>query len=486
MRIVKEYKKKYLSLSLTTRAVLWFTICNFVVKGISFITVPIFSRILSTSEYGTVTIYNSFQQVLMIIATFELSLGSYNKGILKYKECVSDYTSVILLLGNILTLVLFAIVVFFKNIFITLTDTNECVLLLTFVLFLLIPSYNCWLCRKRFNFDYKSAVGVTVGYAIITTIIPLLAVVFFSRTGLAKIVATLLTQIVFCIPFYIVSIRLDFRKKSFYKDVITYTIRYQLPLVFHALSFLALGQADRIMIGIMVGKSEAAVYSVAYSVGQVIILFQTSINQVFQPFRFKKMESDEIDDIRESTNVIVLMVALIVVAFSILSPDLMQMLFSDEYSNAISLMPPIIVSVFFIFLYNVFSDVEAYYNRTSYIMYASLIASLLNIGLNYIGIKIYGFKVCAYTTLICYILLSVLHYFFVINICKKNKIVTPIYNFKFILLISIALIIYMIIISFLIYYKLTLARYFVLLLLAFAVYKNKNIICRTFQKSKLN
>ena len=44
---------KYRSLSVQAKAALWFTICSFLQKGISFITVPIFTRLMSTEEYGT-------------------------------------------------------------------------------------------------------------------------------------------------------------------------------------------------------------------------------------------------------------------------------------------------------------------------------------------------------------------------------------------------------------------------------------------------
>ena len=44
---------KYRSLSVQAKAALWFTICSFLQKGISFITVPIFTRLMSTEDlYG--------------------------------------------------------------------------------------------------------------------------------------------------------------------------------------------------------------------------------------------------------------------------------------------------------------------------------------------------------------------------------------------------------------------------------------------------
>lgn len=55
MKINRIYK----NLSVSMKAALWFTICGFVQKGISFITLPIFTRLLTTAQYGIVSVYVS-------------------------------------------------------------------------------------------------------------------------------------------------------------------------------------------------------------------------------------------------------------------------------------------------------------------------------------------------------------------------------------------------------------------------------------------
>ena len=50
---MNKYIEKYKSMSVQARAALWFVACSFLQKGISFITVPIFTRLLTTDQYGT-------------------------------------------------------------------------------------------------------------------------------------------------------------------------------------------------------------------------------------------------------------------------------------------------------------------------------------------------------------------------------------------------------------------------------------------------
>ena len=77
---------KYRSLSVQAKAALWFTICSFLQKGISFITVPIFTRLMSTEEYGTYTVYLSWLQILTILTSLYLFNGVYDNAMAKYEK----------------------------------------------------------------------------------------------------------------------------------------------------------------------------------------------------------------------------------------------------------------------------------------------------------------------------------------------------------------------------------------------------------------
>ena len=84
---------KYRSLSVQAKAALWFTICSFLQKGISFITVPIFTRLMSTEEYGTYTVYLSWLQILTIMTSLYLFNGVYDNAMAKYEKQRDEYTS---------------------------------------------------------------------------------------------------------------------------------------------------------------------------------------------------------------------------------------------------------------------------------------------------------------------------------------------------------------------------------------------------------
>ena len=74
-----------------------------------------------------------------------------------------------------------------------------------------------------------------------------------------------------------------------------------------------------------------------------------------------------------------------------------------------------------------------------------MLGAVLNVILNYVFIKMFGYLAAAYTTLICYIFFSLFHYFCMKKVLKKHGENQNIYDTKKILLISIGLLIVMVV-----------------------------------------
>lgn len=419
-----NFVKKYRVLPITVKATFWFTVCNVLLKGISFISVPLFTRFLTSDEYGKMSVFYSFEQMFMIFATFEMYNGAYQRGYLEFHEDQEDFLESILLLSFFLTTICFSVVSLKHLFFEKLTQMPYRVLTIMFAYLLVQPAYNCWLTRERFQYNYFPVVLYTLLYAGLSTSVALVTVALIKPSAETKILATYSVQIFLCIPFLVkhVHIRKIYeRRKKFYK-YIKYALKFQGPLVFHSLSFLILMQADRVMIGRMVNNSKAAIYSVAYSMAFSVSILQTSINQVYKPFRYKALEEGEYDEIKKSTNSLLYLLAGGIFAFILLVPDVFKLLFTETYYESIYLIPVISVSIFYMFLYSIFTDIESYYHRTNYIAYVSVLCALINVILNYVGIKIWGYVICAYTTLFCYILFSVFHYIFTKKVCKEHNL----------------------------------------------------------------
>ncbi|MBR1658523.1 MAG: oligosaccharide flippase family protein [Synergistaceae bacterium] len=478
--------KKYKDLPVQIKAAFWFIVCNFMVKGIVFISTPLFTRILSTEDYGIVAVFNSYQQVILIFATFELSLGAYTKGYIKYDGRTKEFTTNLIIIGNIITFLCWLPFILIKDYFLKLTGVDTLCLLLMFVLFLVQPSYQCWMYRERYNYKYELVVIMTLLSATVTTFVPLYFVAFVSNSAKTKVAVTLICGVLFSVPFYISSLVSGgmVRERKFFLDNLRFCLTFQTPLVVHSLSFLILGQSDRMMISEMVGRSEAAIYSVSYSLAVVVSIFQSSINQVFQPYRYQKMQEGDDTAIRNTTNSLLILFAGMIINFILIAPETIGILFPKYYYDAIWVIPPVSVGIFFIFLYSIFVDVESFYEKTKYVMYASIVCAVTNIFLNYVGIKSFGYIACAYTTLISYILFAVMHYTFMKRTCRECGIDKKYFDIKRITAISSLVTIFGVGLAFL--YPYIALRYVIFAIVIIVIFIKKNEIKKLISIRKEN
>lgn len=105
--------KKFNNVSEPTKASLSYMVVSFIQKGLSFITGPIFTRLLTTEQYGQISVYQSWQQVFFIFASLCLSYGVFNNGMLDYRDDRDCFSFSLLVLSNIATIILALFIIIF-------------------------------------------------------------------------------------------------------------------------------------------------------------------------------------------------------------------------------------------------------------------------------------------------------------------------------------------------------------------------------------
>ena len=208
--------------------------------------------------------------------------------------------------------------------------------------------------------------------------------------------------------------------KIFYsKKFWIYALGFNLPLVPHYLSQTVLNSADRIMIERMVGESESGIYNLAYSLSLIMTLFNTALMQTLSPWIYQKIKEKKNKDIAPIAYITLVMIAAVNLLLILLAPEAVAIFASKEYYEAIYVIPPVAMSVFFMYSYDLFAKFAFYYEKTKVIMIASVSGALLNLILNYIFIKKYGYTAAGYTTLVCFMVYSIAHYLFMRKVCRE-------------------------------------------------------------------
>ena len=119
-----------LSKSKLVKSSFWYTIGNFFIKGISFITIPIFVNITTQAEYGLINNFTSFVSIFSILVGLSLN-SAINNASFDYKDDINEFMSSVLSLAT-LSLIVFLLIgniyfLFSNALYILLIDIHSSV-----------------------------------------------------------------------------------------------------------------------------------------------------------------------------------------------------------------------------------------------------------------------------------------------------------------------------------------------------------------------
>lgn len=426
---------KYKSLSDQFKATLWFFVCSVLQRGISTITTPIFTRLLTTAEFGRFNVFNSWLSIVQIIVTLQLTGGVYTMGIVKFREEEKVFTSSLQGLNLVLCVLWTIIYLLFRNFWNSLLTLTTVQMLAMLLMIWATAAFTFWMTTQRNQFRYRSLIIVTLIVSILKPVVGILFVLHAEDKVTARILGLALVEVVCYTGFFFVQMA---RGKVFYSEKYwKYAILFNLPLVPHYLASTVLGSSDRIMIERLVSTSSAGVYSLAYSISQVMLMVNDSLNKTMSPWLYQRIREKEYEKIPTRIYISLVIIAaanLVLIAFS---PEIMHIFAPSEYHEAIYVVPPVAMSMFVQYLYLCFCPFEFYFEKRIWTTIGTLTSAVVNIVLNYIFIPILGYQVAGYTSLICYTINSLMHYYFMRKVCKTYLNDLNPYDPKTLLIISL-------------------------------------------------
>ncbi len=424
------YKKifgNYSKLPIAAKASFWFVICNIVQKAMSVLTIPIITRMLSTSEYGIYSVFNSYGNTLIIFATLSVYANGYYVGMKRYDDDKLRYTSSVSGLMFLLTTALFVIFLVFKRTVTAYTGLALSVWILMFIWIYGQSMVNLWFTENRYEFKYRLIVAATIFTAIATPFLKIVIISLFDKNGIDKSLGAILglvipVAIVGLLAFFVITLK---GKTLFSKEYWKFALIFNIPLIPYYLSQTILNQADKIMIERMDSASSAGIYSVAYSLAMTINIINSAINGSFIPWQFQNMAKGNYKNVAKVINIIMLLLAAANLMLIFIAPEIIKVFAAKEYMQAIYVIPPVTIGVLTIWLTQVFINAEFYLEKNKLIATSSVMSAILNIILNAIAIPRYGFLAAGYTTLICYLANMIFHGFASTHLLKKNHMEYP-------------------------------------------------------------
>lgn len=420
--------EKYNNLTTEVRASTAYAICNILTKCLAFITLPIFTRMMTPEEYGITTIYASTAAVVVIFTSLQLPYGTLNTAMIKFKDDREGYLSSLCTISAALTVIYLMICFLFEDTLVEWLDLPFLLIMLMGIEMFFTTAQVAWMGYQRFEFKYKKVVAVTLGMAVSSVIVSLIFVSLSPEKGIAKVCSN---AFVACVTgFVIVVLLIKNGRKPFAKKYWKFAFSLNVPLIPYYLSLVVFNQSDRLMINNICGRGDAAIYGVAYSLATVLTVIVTSIHGSYMPWIFERIDRKELQNNRRITILLSSCIAFMLLGVMVLAPEVVYILAGEQYERAVWAVPPIAMSVLLIYYADLFDCFLFFYEAKGCISAAAIVSAIANVILNYIFIPRFGFIAAAYTTLASYILLASIDYLYMLEICKSHGIDKNVYNIK--------------------------------------------------------
>ena len=391
---------------------------------ISFLLLPLYTALLTTSEYGIIDLFNTYISLLVPIFNWQFDQGMF-RFLIDCRESKKKQAEVIttVLITNLIQTMIYLMIFFMARNFIH--SEYKYFLAINVVMNVFVNSL-LQLPRGLGN-NFKYAMGSFISAAS-TIALNVFLIAGFNMGARGMFSATVLAQIITSI--YLVCSSKVWRFldiKCYKKEILKDISKYSLPLVPNQLCWWVIGASDRTIITYVLGVATNGVYSLANK-------FSSIYSMIFSIFNMSWTESVSVhinDEDREIflTETINAMFALFSsFNFGIIAviPLIFTYMVDKSYEEAYYQIPILMVAVLFQVIVGLFSVVYIALKKSKEITKTSVYAAIINLIINLIFIKYIGVYAASLSTLISFMVMAVYRYFHVkkyININLRKEII---------------------------------------------------------------
>lgn len=380
---------------------------------IGFLLIPVYTRFLTTSDYGIVGVTNAVASIFGIFLGMGLR-GSITRHYYDYAdnpEDVREYLSTVFLFFLLASfLVVGILTIFGKPLFDSIFSEIPFHPYIRLALWTSAFSASSSILLGLYRAREQTVRYVTIRVAQFLLSLGLIVyfVVALHQGALGKIKGGFYAGLMFFILFLVLTMRES--KFSVSVSKLANALSFGLPLVPHLLAGWVLQSADRFLLERLTSLSEVGLYSFAYQLGMGMSMVVLAINYAWAPIFYDIADSKE--DAKQTFGRIFTIYMILISFLGLLgvlfAREVVLVMAATSYHAAIIAVPPVIAGYIFQGMYFMTVASIFYRKKTTVIPFFTGLAALVNIGLNIIWIPKYGMMGAAYATLIAFAVLFVL------------------------------------------------------------------------------
>lgn len=395
---------------------------NFAVRAISFFVFPLYTYVLTVSDFGAMELVNVGVGIVAMI----INLG-LNNSVQRfyYDKNTKNVERPIVISNGLYCLSIFGLLVTFSGIFFVycIKDFfsyryNISWMWIVIALVNVYISQHITYCMDvmRLHFASKKFALISSGCSLLTVVSCLLFLFYFNYGVLGFFLSSLLaSMLMFPLSIYLI-------KKDLVATIdfgwCVKLLQYGYPMVFSSLFYWALSSVDRCMLAMYTDVHEVGLYSIGFKFANIIIFVNNAVVQAWIPFCMKMFSEDENYKckIAEIYSRYICVLTFLGTIMALFSKELLMMLVPAEYLMAATTLSVLVIGTV-VYSSTQFSVIGIMFEeKTKYVSQVSFLVLLVNILFNFYLIPIYGAVGAAVAMLLSYLLMTILYFFITFKI----------------------------------------------------------------------
>jgi len=386
-------------------------------RAISFFMLPLYTKLLSTSDYGQLDILQTTISLLVPLVTLQAVEAVFRFSVDMREK---DSASTVLINGLFLCFVGILITLLLFPVFISFEPFSSYVTLFYLIMFLMM----CNNVLKQFVRGLekiRTFVASDLAYTasfVIFNIIFLVSLKMGLKGYFLSMVLAYLISIIILVFFGNISKYLDFRyfDKSFLKTMLIYSM----PLIPNEIMLWVIGVSDRYMLTYFLGFDATGIYSVSYKFPALISVMNSIFFMAWQLSAIQEYGKEGYENFYKNIFGALSALLFVIMGFILLIlRPLISVFVSEAFHESWKYVPMLLVGTVFQAFSSFFGTNYTASKKTKGVFITSGVGAAVNIGIDFLLIPVWGIQAAAFSTMVAYLAMWLMR---VIDTKKFTKI----------------------------------------------------------------
>ena len=423
-------------------------ISGFITKGVSFILVPFYTRVLTPADYGMMDIISVVYAIVAIAVPLEITqaVARFLADKQNEEDLTKDENTILVssvgLYFTLISFTIFLIVGLLINKWLAkvlFEDVNKNSIMIAALFNMYFTGLFYFVQNQlRWTLKAKKMAMLTIIYTIINISLTVVFVLFLA-TGVIGVFYAFIISGFICFLLGLYFSRENYAMiYSFSK--LKEMLKFSLPLVPSSVGTFFINYSQRVMIKSLMSLTDLGLFGVGSRISSVINLGFQSVQGAILPLIYQNFHKKETpEQLANIFRYIVFILSIVFIVLSIFAREIIVILTTPSYYNSFLLIPFLLLSESFFGLQRSFSPGLFLKKRTDILAYINIGSAIFTLAISFLMIYLFGLLGAAIAVLIQSVSI------FIVQLSFSQKFYFIPYKYKTIIFTSLTSVLFVVI-----------------------------------------